>query len=369
MPTGIITYLNQEKGYGFIEGISGSVFFHATNLLNGNFAFLFVGQQCDYQDVHGDKTRKATSVSPLGENRVASPDNLIVNVFPGKKEPPKKVMFPINTVICAEDGNRFRLTKAIRQGGNGVVFRADRLVVDDRSVGTCAVKFLKHLQSQRIDRFNNEISVLQCLQHEFISPYHSHGKFNIDGVCLPWTALALGGDNLRNHVYNRGPIDVPELKHIVPQMCSALEHLHKKGFIHRDIKPDNFVWKSNESADAMMIDFGLAKRQDEDISGRPLDRFTKHQEFVGPVFFASPELIAYARDKSHPVDYRSDLFQLGKVIWFLATGDILAGVPSRQKDPTGGTLHSLAMDLLQENPDDRIQRICEIVDRINSIQG
>jgi cold shock CspA family protein len=367
MPIGTITYLNQEKGYGFIEGVSGDVFFHATRLHNGMFSSLYVGQECDYLDMPGEKTRVATSVSPLGGDRAASTAVLFLNVFPGNGEPPKRVRFPANTIISAEDGTRFRLTQGIRQGGNGVVFRADRLVDGDAAAGTCAVKLLKHLEPQRIDRFMNEIRVLQCLDHEFISPYHSHGKFDIDGVSLPWTALALGGDNLRNHIDNQGPIDVPGLKTIVPQMCSALQHLHEKGFIHRDIKPDNFVWTSNTSTDTMMIDFGLAKRLDEDISGRPLDGFTKHLEFVGPVFFSSPELIAYARDKSHPVDHRSDLFQLGKVIWFLATGDISAGVPSRRKDPTGGGLHALVMDLLQDDPDDRVQGVAVVGDRIRAI--
>jgi serine/threonine protein kinase len=110
----------------------------------------------------------------------------------------------------------------------------------------------------------------------------------------------------------------------------------------------------------MMIDFGIAKQNGQDVSARPLDNFTKAMEFVGPQFFASPELIAYARDKSHPVDGRSDLFQLGKVLWFLATGVVLAGVPTRRQDPYGGQLYQLVLALLAEDPDDRPQSVAEV---------
>jgi len=103
----------------------------------------------------------------------------------------------------------------------------------------------------------------------------------------------------------------------------------------------------------LMIDFGIAKRVNEDVSARPMDEFTRQGEFVGPVFFSSPELIAYAEDHSYPVDHRSDIFQLGKVIWYLTTGAISAGVPSRRQCPFGGRLHGLVLNLLADSPDDR----------------
>jgi serine/threonine protein kinase len=78
-------------------------------------------------------------------------------------------------------------------------------------------------------------------------------------------------------------------------------------------------------------------------------------EFVGPVFFSSPELIEYARDKSHPVDHRSDLFQLGKTLWFLASGRVSAGLPSQKLCPADGAVHDVVRRLLHDDPDDRIQ--------------
>ncbi len=369
MSNGTITFVNSDKGYGFLEGDEGDVFFHVSQVQGRGFSSLYVGQECEYTDKPGSKTRIATSVVPLGEVRDATARKLFVKVSFGKGVAPRKIEFPMNLTVTSDDGSTFRLTHAIRQGGNGVVFRAEHITDDGLVTGTCAVKVLKQLDPQRVDRFSNEIRVLRLLNHSSVAKYYSHGRFVVEGIQLPWVALDLGGDNLRNHIDQDGPIDMAALKVVVPQMCAALAHLHELGFIHRDIKPDNFVWRDVLSHDTMMIDFGIAKRVDEDISARPLDGFTKQLEFVGPVFFSSPELIAYARDKSHLVDSRSDMFQLGKVIWFLTTGDISAGIPSKRKDPTGGAVHSLVVDLLHDDPEDRLQSLASVSERVVSFWG
>lgn len=367
MARGTITYVNREKGYGFIDGEQGDVFFHATKLRGYPFASLVVGEDVDYTDQPGERTRVATTVTPLEERRIVAADILFVKVMPGVGKAPQRVEFPANSIFEADDGSRFQVAEAIRQGGNGVVFKAMRLTGSGSVDRVCAVKLLKHLDPQRIDRFSNEVRVLRGLSHDHISPFYATGSLALDGLTLPWIAIELGGDNLRNYVDNEGPVKIPVLKRIATQMCHALQHLHQCHFIHRDIKPDNFVWAVGNPTDIMMIDFGLAKRLEENISGRPLDGFTKHLEFVGPVFFSSPELIAYARDKSRLVDHRSDIFQLGKVIWFLATGDISAGIPARRKDPTGGPLHALMIDMLQDDPDDRIPTTCMVAERLSGV--
>lgn len=251
--------------------------------------------------------------------------------------------------VLSDDGKRIRLVRAVRGGGNGVVMEA-RL-----PTGTvCAVKLLLQRDESRIDRFGNEARVLSVLDHPNIAKYYGFGELTLrGGITIPWIAMELGGMNLREHVQKQGPLPVDVLKPAAVQMCDALTHLHEKAFIHRDVKPDNFVWDRDVDGNIQMIDFGIAKRVNEDVSARPLDQFTTQQEFVGPVFFSSPELIAYANDKSHPVDRRSDLFQLGKVLWFLATSRITAGVPSRKNCPAGGRLWDIVMFLLQDDPNSR----------------
>ena len=268
----------------------------------------------------------------------------------------------------------FRLYGATRMGGNGVVFEASELI-DGRQTGkTCAVKVLKQLNPARVDRFNNEVRVLRELNSPYVSAYTASGQVSVtpqlagpQNEVIPWVAMQLGGSNMRQHVEDAGPLTLAQLKSITYGMCAAVEHLHTNGFIHRDIKPDNFVWRGAPNTAPLMIDFGIAKRQGEDVSGRPMDTFTRVTEFVGPVFFSSPELIEYAKDKSYPVDYRSDIFQLGKVLWYLGTGKVSAGSPSRKECPAGGKLRELVLAMIDDDPDCRPQQLSEVQAAMNAV--
>ncbi|MCC7421715.1 MAG: serine/threonine protein kinase [Planctomycetaceae bacterium] len=271
--------------------------------------------------------------------------------------------FALPQNVCGIGGNTFRLVYAVKGGGNGIVFDSRRLDDAGRVIGSCAVKFLKQQDKTRIDRFINEIRILSSLHHDRIATHFDSGEIVLeDDIRVPWVAMELGGDNLRQNVAMHGAIPVDTLKQIGLDICDALIQLHAESIIHRDIKPDNFVWDPVVDGRVKMIDFGIAKYIGEDTSLRPLDEFTQHLEFVGPVFFSSPELIAYASDKMLPVDHRSDLFQLGKVLWFLGTAKISAGVPSKKDCPLGGKLRDLVLELVSDRPEDRLQSAQEVKD-------
>lgn len=267
----------------------------------------------------------------------------------------------------------YKLNFAELGGGNGVVFNANKLVTLGAAGEPCAIKLLRQQGAARIDRFNNEIRVLKSLASPLIAKYHDDGQVQVQSQNdrdqtqeVRWLAMELGGSNMRQHVEHHGPLTVKELRRAAADICDAVEHLHSRGFIHRDIKPDNFVWK-RDSRSVVMIDFGIAKRTGEDVSGRPMDSFTQVREFVGPVFFSSPELIEYAANKRHPVDHRSDIFQIGKVLWFLATGKISAGIPSRRDCPAEGRLQNLVVDMIDDDPESRPQSLGEVKARISEV--
>lgn len=261
----------------------------------------------------------------------------------------------------------YKLTRAVKKGGNGVVFTASRLNSNRTQGQPFAIKFLRQQDTARIDRFRNEVRVMAELESPNVAQYIDDGVITVGSYIVPWMAMDLGDCNMREEVQSFGKLNLARLKMASQQICAALSHLHSKRFIHRDIKPDNFVWKDGSKTAVLMIDFGIAKKIDEDVSARPLDNFTKAMEFVGPVFFSSPELIAYSGNKLHPVDFRSDIFQLGKLIWFLATGTISAGVPSKRDCPAQGQLQEIVHEMLQDHPDDRIQSVQEVSSRISAI--
>jgi serine/threonine protein kinase len=232
----------------------------------------------------------------------------------------------------------------------------------------CAVKFLRQLGVTRLDRFKNEIRVLRELNSSHISKFFDEGDIELAGSLdrnrretVPWVAMQLGGPNMRRHVESIGALSVPKLQQLATGLCSAISHLHDVGYIHRDIKPDNFVWRDDKRSELVMIDFGIAKKLGEDVSARPMDTFTQINEFVGPVFFSSPELIEYSRNKAHPVDHRSDIFQAGKLVWYLATGQISAGIPSRKACPADGRLRDIVISMIDDDPDNRPQTMDEVL--------
>jgi serine/threonine protein kinase len=249
----------------------------------------------------------------------------------------------------------FVISRAVKGGGNGVVFSATQMV--NGSPTQCAIKFLRNHNGARFDRFWNEVQVLGQLNHPRIAKRLDSGQTDFGQRCpgaVSWMAMPLGGDNLRQHVYLVGQLPIPLVVKIGLQLCDALTHIHAQQFVHRDLKPDNVIWEVDvETGDVLLIDFGIAKRLDDDVRGRPFDSLTIDEEFVGPQNWASPELLHYARDKSHPVTFSSDLFQLGKLLWFIATDTTSAGIPSRRIDPTGGKLHALVSELLADDPRDR----------------
>jgi eukaryotic-like serine/threonine-protein kinase len=261
-------------------------------------------------------------------------------------------------------GDTFRLVRFVKAGGNGAVFEARQ--GPELANRPCAVKFLKRLDEQRRDRFSNEVRILSALSHVNVSGYYGHGEIALAGrLRVPWVAMDLGGPNLRQDVHENGPLQGDVLRETARQMCAAVLHLHGAGIIHRDIKPDNFVWLYQRRA-ITMIDFGIAKYHDEDLSGRPLDHFTKSLEFVGPAHYSSAELLQYAVDKATAVDQRSDIFQLAKCIWFAATQRVSAGIPSKRLCPLAGRLWSAILTSFSDDPADRPGSAEDLCDRISS---
>jgi len=227
-----------------------------------------------------------------------------------------------------------------------------------------------------VDRFKNETEVLSQLDHPSILKSMGSGSFTFDDTEMPWMLMELGGYNLGIHVNGnakakidpKGPIVGDQFKTAALNMCDALDYVHQQGLIHRDIKPGNFVWKKRFEYDSIsLIDFGLCKHVGADTTDRPFDQITLDHEVVGPRMLFSPELCRYATDKTTLVDHRSDMWQLARVFWFMATGHLSTGRPTKRLDPFGGSLHAICDEMCHDDPDDRIQTMDELRSKIDAI--
>lgn len=285
----------------------------------------------------------------------------------------------LGTLVSQATGNQFKVERALTggKGGNGRVFLATMSVRETKQRWPCALKVMTNEKPQRVDRFRNEIRIMKLLgKHARIAElYDEGGTFTYKGRSWPWLAMDLGRENLRDWVQSKGPIPFKTgaLARVASQICEALAYIHEKDIVHRDIKHNNFVWVPSlhgTPSDILMIDFGIAKCSGEDVSGMPFDSLTELREFVGPrEGFTSPELIKYANDrtKKYPVLHASDLWQFGRLLWFLATGEISTGIPDRDLDPTGGQLFDFVCQLVQDKESKRPGPAAAIAGRIAEI--
>ena len=200
--------------------------------------------------------------------------------------------------------SHYTIVQVIGEGGMGVVFRA----VDIRLDRPVAIKMLSPLLAANDDareRFLREARSAAAIDHSHVIKVYDVDEWK--GV--PFIVMQLvEGETLRQLVESTGCCSVQQITMIADQVCAALQAAHSAGVIHRDIKPSNILLNP-EHTQVFVADFGLA-RAVEDSS------ITLRGTIAGTPGFMSPE-----QADGKAVDHRTDLFSLGSVLFFCATGE------------------------------------------------
>jgi len=209
------------------------------------------------------------------------------------------------TRLQASLTDRYVLEREVGRGGMATVYLA-RDVKHDRPV---AVKVLHPELAATLgpERFQREIRVAAQLQHPHILPVYDSGA---DEGVLWFTMPFVEGETLRQRLRREGPLAIPEALRIVSDVARALAYAHRRGVVHRDVKPEN-VMVSEDSV--FLTDFGVAK---------PLDsRRDPHLTMAGLVV-GTPTYMAPEQAAADPAaDHRADLYALGIVAYELLVGE------------------------------------------------
>jgi hypothetical protein len=219
--------------------------------------------------------------------------------------------FPIpnlSSIALAALGQRYDILGEAGHGSMGNVYKAR-----DRETGeTVALKLLKpEIASDQamMDRFKNELLFARKITHKNVCRVH---EFNRIGGIAYTSMEFVEGESLRSVLNRFGGLPQRKAIDLALQICSGLKEAHAQGIVHRDLKPENVMIDAN--GNVKIMDFGIAR------SMEAVTRMTG--SLVGTPQYMAPEQVG-----GKPIDYRTDIYSLGLILY-----EMFTGVPAFQAD-------------------------------------
>lgn len=198
----------------------------------------------------------------------------------------------------------YELLEELGRGGMAIVYRArDRHL--EREIAIKVLPFSLAFDAEFVERFTREARTAAGLEHPNIIQIYRVGK---SGRVIYFVMKLLRGGSLSRVLADRKKLQPGEIRKLLSDVGSALGYAHKRGIVHRDIKPDNIMF--DEFGQCVVTDFGIAKAG----SGSKL---TGTGMSIGTPHYMSPE-----QARAQSIDGRSDLYSLGVLAYQALVGEV-----------------------------------------------
>jgi serine/threonine protein kinase len=207
----------------------------------------------------------------------------------------------LSSTALAALSQRYEILASAGHGSMGNVYKAR-----DRETGeTVALKLLKpEIASDQVmmERFKNELLFARKITHKNVCRVY---EFNRLGGIAYTSMEFVEGESLRSVLNRFGGLPQRKATDLALQICSGLKEAHAQGIVHRDLKPENVM--IDAQGNVKIMDFGIARSMEAGT------RLTG--SMVGTPAYMAPEQVA-----GKPVDYRTDIYSLGLMLYEMFTG-------------------------------------------------
>ena len=207
--------------------------------------------------------------------------------------------------IEAKQLGQYKLEEKLGEGAMGVVYRGKHAMLRRPT----AIKLINadNVTERSIEGFEREVQITSQLNHPNTIAIYDYGR-TPEGIFY-YAMEYLDGIELQDLVKEYGPLEPARIIYIVRQICDSLYEAHTHGLVHRDVKPANIMInrRGGKSDVVKVLDFGLVQARDNLSGGTGL---------AGTPLYMSPESI----QSPSSVDACSDIYAVGGVAYFLATG-------------------------------------------------
>jgi serine/threonine protein kinase len=261
------------------------------------------------------------------------------------------------------------LKRLIGRGGMGAVYLAQQ----SRPRRTVAVKVLlpnlveDHPREEFLARFRREADAIAALDHINIMPIYEYGEQEDTAfLVMPY----ITGGTLRDHLEKQSIPPLEEIVQIIEQASAGLDAAHAQGIIHRDLKPGNILFHGDGRI--LLADFGLAKVLKETAEDSGVSVLTSTGTIVGTPEYLSPE-----QGAGDTLDYRTDVYSLGVVLYqmlagrvpFVGTSPVAVAIKHTLEIPPPVTrfnpqvprsIEAVVMKALAKKPDERFSSAGEM---------